>query len=121
MRERDAPNAVHQQIPILRAMFTSQEMQRVAGVSSDDIVIHTMPTRNIMCAGSAPPQSTQPGAFSGVGGGGGFGGGGFGSFGGGGGGGDGGSCGGGIGGSGGFSSQGRLGCKRKAPPDSLGV
>ncbi len=30
--ERGAPDAVHQQMRILRVMFTSQEMQRVAGV-----------------------------------------------------------------------------------------
>ncbi len=108
--------------------FTSQEMQRVAGVSLEDIVIHTTPTCNVMGAGSAPPQPPQPGAFSGGGGGGGFGGGGFGSggFGGGGGGfgggGDGSDGGGGIGSSGGFSGQGRSGQKHKAPPaDSFGV
>ncbi len=96
-------------------------MQRVAGVSLDDIVIHTTPTRNVMGAGSAPPQPPQPGA---VGGGGGFGGSGFGGGGGGGGGfgGGGGGGGGGISGGGGFSGHARLGHKRKAPPaDSVGV
>jgi hypothetical protein len=103
-----------------------QEMQRVAGVSLDDIILHTTPTCNVMGAGSAPPQPPQPGAFSGVGGGSGFGGGGFGSHGGGssgfGGGGRGGGGRGGIIGSGGFSGHGRTGRERKAPPaDSFGV
>jgi hypothetical protein len=99
-------------------------MQRVAGVSLDDIVIYTTTTRNVMGAGSAPLQPPQPGAFSvvGSGGGGGFGSGGFGSGGfGGSGGGDSGGGGGGIGGGGGFSSHGRLGRECKAPPDSFGV
>ena len=56
---------------VLRVTFTSQEMQRVAGLSSDDIVINTKPTRNIMETGSAPPQPRpQPSVFSGSGGGG---------------------------------------------------
>ncbi len=125
--ERGAPDAVHQQMPILRMTFTLQEIQRMAGVSLDDIVIHTMPTWNVMGAGSAPaPQPPQPGAFSGVGGGGGFGSGGFGGGGGsgdgGGGGGGGGGGRGGISGGGGFSGHGRMGRKRNAPPaDGFGV
>ncbi len=96
----------------------------MAGVSLDDIVTHTMPTCIVMGAGSAPPQPSQPGAFSGVDGGGGFGGIGLGGGGGSGGGfgGGGGSGGGGISGGGGFSGLGRLGHKCKAPPaDSFGV
>ncbi len=110
-------------MPILCVTFTSQEMQRLAGVSLDDIVIHTMPTCNIMGAGSASPQPPQPGAFSGVGGGSGFRGSDFGgSCGGGfGGGGDSGNGRGGIGGGSGFSSHRRLGRERNAPPDSFGV
>jgi hypothetical protein len=131
MHKRGAPNAVHQQMPILCMRFTLQEVQGVAGVSLDDIGIHTTPTRNVMGAGSAPPQPPQPGAFSGVGGGGGIGGGGIGGGGIGGSGGGGSGFGGGGGGSGGrgsisggggFSGHGRMGRKRKAPPaDSLGV
>jgi len=115
--ERGAPNAVHQQMPILRVTFTSQEMQRVAGVRTDDIVINTMPTRNIMGAGNAPPQPRSS-VFSG-GGGGGYGGGG-----GGGGSGSGGGRGGlgGGGGGGGFGGNGRsVRGSRKAPPEGFGV
>jgi hypothetical protein len=126
MHKRGDPDAVHQQMPILCVTFMLQEMQRVAGVSLDGIVLHTTPTCIVMGAGSAPPQPPQPGAFSGVGGGGGFGGSGFGSHGGGGGGfGGGGGGGGGIGGisgGGGFSGHRRTGHERKAPPaDSFGM
>lgn len=113
--ERGAPDAVHQQMPILRVTFTSQEMQRVAGVRTDDIVINTTPTRNVMGAGIAPPQPRSS-VFSG-GGGGGYGGGGGG--GGSGSGGGGGGLGGG-GGGGGFGGSGRRlvrGGSRKAPPE----
>jgi uncharacterized membrane protein YgcG len=98
MHERGAPDAVHQHMPILCVTFMLQEMQCVAGMSLDDIVIHTTPTRHVMGAGSAPPKPPQPGAFSGIGGGGGFGGGGSG-------GGSGGSFGGGGGGGGGGGSS----------------
>ena len=91
--KRGAPDAVHQQMPILRVTFASQEMQHVAGVRTDDIVINTTPTRNVMGAGNAPPQPCSSvfsgGGGSGYGGGGGSGsGGGGGGLGGGGGGGD---------------------------------
>jgi hypothetical protein len=124
--ERGTPDAVHQQMLILCVTFRPQKMQHMAGVSLDDIVIHTTPTGNVMVAGSAPPQPSQPGAFSGVGGGGSFGGGGFGGSGGIGGGfcgsGGGGGGRGGISSSGGFSGHGRTGRERKAPPaDSFGV
>jgi hypothetical protein len=111
-------------MPILRVTFTSEEMQHVAGMNLDDIVIHTTPTHNVMGACSAPPQPPQPGAFSGVHGGSGFGSGGFRGGGGGGGfcgGGDSSGGGGGIGGSGGFSGHRRLGRKRKASLESFGV
>ena len=101
-------------MPILRVTFTSQEMQRVAGVRTDDIVINTTPTRNVMGAGNAPPQPRSS-AFSGGGGGGYGGGGGSGS-----GGGSGGLGGG--GGGGGFGGNGRsVWGSRKAPPEGLGV
>jgi hypothetical protein len=101
--ERGAPDAVHQQMPILRVTFTSQEMQRVAGVRTDDIVINTMPTCNVMGASNAPPQPRSS-VFSGGGGGGG-----------------GGGLGGG-GGGGGFGGNGRsVWGSRKAPPEGLGV
>ncbi len=124
--ERGTLDAVNQQMPILCVTFTSEEIQRVAGVNVDNIVIHTTPTCNIMGAGSAPPQPPQPDAFSGVGGGGGFCGGGFGggggSSGGFSGGGDGGGGEGGIGGGGGFIGHWRSGYKRKDPPaNSFGV
>ncbi len=43
-------------MPILRMTFTSDEMQHVAGMNLDGIVIHTTPTRNVMGACSAPPN-----------------------------------------------------------------
>ena len=98
-RQNSYTDTIHQQMPVLRVTFTSREMQRVAGVRSDDVVIHHSPTRNIMGAGSAPPK--PGGGFGGGRFGGGFGG----SFGGGGGGGyGGGGFGGGYGGSGGLGS-----------------
>jgi hypothetical protein len=105
-------------MPILRVTFTSQEMQRVAGVRTDDIVINTTPTRNVMGAGNAPPQPRSS-VFSG-GGGGGYGGGGGG--GGSGSGGGGGGLGGG-GGGGGFGGSGRrlVRGSRKAPPEGFGA
>jgi hypothetical protein len=111
MHKRGTLNAVDEQMPILCMMFTLQETQHVAGVSLDDIVIHTTPTHNIMGAGSAQPKPPQPGAFSGVGDGGGFGDSGFGFDGGisfdssSDGGGSGGGGGGGIGSGGGFSDM----------------
>ncbi len=95
----------------------------MAGVSSEDIVIYTTPTCKVMGTGSDLTQPPQPGAFSGAVGGGGFGSGGVGFSGGGGfgGGGDGGGGGGSSGSGSSFSGHGRLGCKRKAPPESFGV
>ena len=43
-------------MPVLHVTFTSREMQQVAGVCSDDLVIHRSPTHNIMGADSAPPK-----------------------------------------------------------------
>ena len=76
-------NTLHQQMPILRVTYTSREMQRVAGFTSDDIIINTTPTRNSLGNGSAPPQprSSNGGGRGGGGGNefrGGFSGGGFG-------------------------------------------
>jgi len=85
-------------------------MQRVAGLSSDDNIINTTPTCNVLGAGNAPPQPRpQTSVFSG-------------GFGGGGGGGSGVGLGGGSGGGGFVGNDGRLyrhSCK--APPESFGV
>ena len=76
---RGIPDGVHQKILVMRVTFMSQEMQRVVIMISEDLVIHTTLTCNIMGAGSAPLQP-QPSAFSGGGGGSGGGDGGGGSF-----------------------------------------
>jgi hypothetical protein len=68
-------DAAHQQLPVLRVTFTSIEVQRVAALRSDDIVIVKLPTRNPMGFGLAPPP--QSGGSAGSVGGGGFGGSGF--------------------------------------------
>jgi hypothetical protein len=71
-----APETLHQQIPILRVIFQSQETQRMSTMKADDVVIYQSPTRNLRGAGlTAPPPPPKP--FSGGGGGrygGGFGG-----------------------------------------------
>jgi hypothetical protein len=72
-------DAAHQQMPVLRVTFTSLEVQRVAALHSDDIVIVKSPTRNPMGFGLAPPppSSSLGGGGAGYVGGGGFGGSGF--------------------------------------------
>jgi hypothetical protein len=72
-------DAAHQQMPILRVTFTSLEVQRVAALRLDDIVIVKSPTRDLMGFGLAPPppSSSLGGGGAGYVGGGGFGGGGF--------------------------------------------
>ena len=48
-------DATHQQMPILRVTFTSLEVQRMAALRSEDVVIVKSPTRNPMGFGLAPP------------------------------------------------------------------
>ena len=63
-----APETLHQQIPILRVIFQSQETQRMSAMKADDVVIYQSPTRNLRGAGlTAPPPPPKP--FSGGGGG----------------------------------------------------
>jgi hypothetical protein len=111
-----ARETLHQQIPLLRVIFMSQDMQRMSAMKADKVVILQSPTRNLRGAGLSAPLPPAP-SISPFGGGSrsdqGYGGGGFGgghgggrsSFGGGGGGG-GGFGGGGGGGSGGFGGGG---------------
>ena len=75
-----AADAVHQQMPILRLIFTSQEMQRSAAIVSADTIINHSPVRNMMGAGAPPPRPPSSSHVSrgGGGGGGGYGGGGYG-------------------------------------------
>jgi hypothetical protein len=46
---------LHQQIPHLYVIFTSQETQHVSGMKAKDVVINVSPTRNSRHAGNAPP------------------------------------------------------------------
>ena len=66
-------DTLHQQMPILHVTYTSQEMQSVAGFTSDDIIINTTPTCNSLGNGSALPQiRSSNGGGRGGGGGNGF-------------------------------------------------
>ena len=86
-----AKEMLHQQIPILRIIFQSQETQRMSAMKADDVVIFKSPTRNRRSAGLSAPPPPAPSSRSGSrGNGGGGSGAGFGSDGGGGGGGGGG-------------------------------
>ena len=44
-------------MPVLWVTFTIREIQRVAGVCSDNIVINRSPTHSNIGAGSAPPPA----------------------------------------------------------------
>ena len=85
-----AREMLHQQIPILRVIFQSQDTQHISVMKAYDVVIFQSPTRNRRGAGlSAPPLPPAPfsggssggsyGAGGGYGSGGSRGGGGFGS------------------------------------------
>ena len=53
-------NTLHQQMPILRVTYTSQEMQRVAGFTFDDIIINTTPTCNSLGMVVRHPNQDHP-------------------------------------------------------------